>query len=264
MTSYVLNIDSWLGALYALGAFAIAGWLVSILRKDVSIVDSMWSMMFLIAAITYSVTTDSPDTRSVFLIALVAIWAVRLAVHITWRNWGEEEDYRYQQIRKNNSPNFTFKSIYIVFGLQGVLAWIISLPLLAGIDGNSPIGLFDYAGVALWLTGFLFESVADFQLMKFKSDPGNRGQVLNSGLWKFSRHPNYFGEFCLWWGYYLIALSAGGWWTVVSPVLMTFLLLRVSGVAMLEKDIGKRRPAYAKYIEQTNAFFPGLPKGAAS
>jgi steroid 5-alpha reductase family enzyme len=264
MMSNAFNIASWLYALYALGAFAFVGWLLSILRKDVSIVDSMWSVMFLIAAITYTAKTDSPGARSFLLIALVVIWAVRLAVHITWRNWGEEEDHRYQQIRKNNSPNFTFKSIYIVFGLQGALAWIISLPLLAGIDGNSPVGFLDYAGVALWFIGFLFESVADFQLMKFKSDPDNRGQVLDSGLWRFSRHPNYFGEFCLWWGYYLIALSAGGWWTVVSPVLMTFLLLRVSGVAMLEKDIGKRRPAYAKYIEQTNAFFPGLPKGAAS
>jgi steroid 5-alpha reductase family enzyme len=257
-------MNSWLVALLALAVFALIGWLVSLLRKDVSIVDSMWSLMFLIATATYVLLADTPGTRALLTITLVAIWAIRLAVHITWRNWGEEEDYRYQKIRANNSPNFEFKSLYIVFGLQAVLAWIISIPLLLAVDGGGAVGYLDLAGAILWTFGFIFESVGDFQLAKFKSDPSSKGRVLETGLWRFTRHPNYFGEFCIWWGFYLIALSAGGWWSIVSPLLMTFLLLRVSGVAMLEKDIGKRRPKYADYIERTNAFFPGRPKRGAS
>lgn len=260
----VFDLNSWLAALLALVGFALVGWVISLLRKDVSIVDSMWSLMFLLAAAVYVLMANPPGPRALLLSVLTVIWAVRLAVHITWRNWGEEEDYRYQQIRENNSPNFEFKSIYIVFGLQALLAWVISLPLLAAINGDAAPGYLDLAGVLLWLVGFTFEAVGDFQLAKFKSDPASKGRVLESGLWRFTRHPNYFGEFCIWWGLYLIALSAGGWWSIMSPLLMTFLLLRVSGVAMLEKDIGKRRPKYADYIRRTNAFFPGPPKSRAS
>lgn len=264
MPANAFDINSWLTALYALLAFGVVGWLISLLRRDVSIVDSMWSLMFLIATVTYAFLAESPGMRAVLVIVLVAVWSVRLAAHITWRNWGEEEDYRYQKIRKNNSPNFGFKSLYIVFGLQAGLAWIISIPLLIAVNADSAIGYLDIAGAALWLVGFIFETVGDLQLARFKSDPKSQGRVLDTGLWRFTRHPNYFGEFCIWWGFYLIAFSAGGWWSIVSPALMTFLLLRVSGVAMLEKDIGKRRPQYADYIERTNAFFPGPPKRGVS
>jgi steroid 5-alpha reductase family enzyme len=264
MSLNVFDMNSWLIALYALAAFASVGWVISLLRKDVSIVDSMWSLMFLIATATYALMADSPGIRAVLLTMLVAIWAVRLAAHITWRNWGEEEDYRYQKIRENNSPNFELKSLYIVFGLQATLAWIISIPLLVAISGDAALGYLDIAGVLLWLVGFIFEAVGDFQLAKFKSGPASKGHVMQTGLWQFTRHPNYFGEFCIWWGFYLIAFSAGGWWSIVSPLLMTVLLLRVSGVAMLEKDIGKRRPKYADYIKRTNAFFPGPPKSGVS
>lgn len=264
MPANAFDINSWLTALYALLAFGVVGWLISLWRKDVSIVDSMWSLMFLIATVTYAFLSESPGMRAVLVIVLVAVWSVRLAAHITWRNWGEKEDYRYQKIRKNNSPNFGFKSLYIVFGLQAGLAWIISIPLLIAVNADSAIGYLDIAGAALWLVGFIFETVGDLQLARFKSDPKSQGRVLDTGLWRFTRHPNYFGEFCIWWGFYLIAFSAGGWWSIVSPALMTFLLLRVSGVAMLEKDIGKRRPQYADYIERTNAFFPGPPKRGVS
>ncbi len=258
------DIHSWLTALYALTLFALAGWLYSIYRKDVSIVDSMWSLMFLIATAIYALSADLPGSRSLLVTVLVAVWALRLAIYITWRNWGEAEDYRYQKIRENNSPNFEFKSLYIVFGLQAVLAWFISMPLLIAVSGDMPLGYLDAAGTIIWLTGFIFETVGDLQLAKFKSDPRNKGRVLDSGLWRFTRHPNYFGEFCIWWGFYLIAVPVGGWWSIVSPLLMSFLLLRVSGVAMLEKDIGNRRPKYAEYIERTNTFFPGPAKGRAS
>lgn len=250
-------LDAWLFALAALSVFGIAGWLLSLVQRDVSIVDSMWSIMFLIAAVCYLYVSSNDSNRALLVVALVAIWALRLAIYITWRNWGEDEDARYQQIRKNHSPNFEWKSLYIVFGLQAGLAWLISLPLLAAITATRPLGILDYIGVAVWFVGFFFESVGDWQLSRFKANPDNKGKVMDSGLWRYTRHPNYFGDFCVWWGFFLIALSAGGWWSVISPLVMSFLLLKVSGVAMLEKDIGERRPKYADYIERTNAFFPG-------
>jgi steroid 5-alpha reductase family enzyme len=238
-------------------AFGLVGWLVSLAKKDVSIVDGMWSLMFVVSALVYTTQAGADGPRTWLVLALLLVWAVRLSGYITWRNWGEEEDYRYQQIRKNNSPNFAFKSLYIVFGLQALLAWFVSLPVLAAAAGPAPLGWLDALGVALWLVGFVFESAGDFQLARFKAQPSNRGKVMQSGLWRYTRHPNYFGDFCVWWGFYLIALSAGAWWTILSPLLMSFLLLKVSGVAMLEKTITERRPGYAGYIAATNAFFPG-------
>lgn len=253
----MIELTAWLWSGAAILAFAAFFWLVSLARNDVSIVDSLWSLMFLLSAGVYALAVDEAGPRTLLVIVLVALWAVRLSAYITWRNHGEPEDYRYQQIRKNNDPGFRYKSFYIVFGLQGLLAWIISLPLAAAISGSDPLGWLDAIGVGLWLIGFLFEAVGDFQLARFKADPENRGKVMDRGLWRFTRHPNYFGNFTLWWGFFLLALAAGAPWTVISPLLMSFLLLKVSGVAMLEKDIGERRPAYAEYIEKTNAFFPG-------
>jgi steroid 5-alpha reductase family enzyme len=242
---------------------AFATWCVSLLKRDVSIVDSMWPLFFLIAALTYAATLPQPGPRTPWVLGLVAVWALRLSGYLTWRNWGEPEDRRYQTIRRHNQPHFTLKSLCIVFGLQGALAWIISLPLLAAITAPGAPNVLDGIGVALWAVGFGFESVADWQLARFKNDPSNRGRVMDQGLWRYTRHPNYFGDCCVWWGFYLLALAAGGWWSLVGPLLMSFLLLRVSGVALLEKDIGERRPAYRDYIRRTNAFFPGPPKSIA-
>ena len=241
----------------ALLLVAVVFWLVSLLRNDVSIVDSLWSLMFLLAALVYASVSGLNGPRETLLLLLVTIWALRLSIYISWRNHGQPEDYRYQEIRANNEPGFGYKSFYIVFLLQAFLAWLICLPLMAAISGQTPIGILDYAGLVLWLVGMFFEVVGDLQLSRFRRDPANAGKVLDSGLWKFTRHPNYFGEFTLWWGFYLVALSAGAWWTIIAPVLMTILLLKVSGVALLEKDISERRPKYKAYIEATNAFFPG-------
>lgn len=254
----------WTGA--ALLVVAVAFWLVSLWRNDVSIVDSLWSLMFLIAALVYAAMSDTVGPREPLVLAMAAIWALRLSIYISWRNHGQPEDYRYQEIRANNEPGFRYKSLYIVFILQAALAWIISLPLAAAISGPGEPGILDFAGIVLWVTGMIFEAVGDYQLSRFRKDPRNRGKVLDTGLWRYTRHPNYFGNATLWWGFYLVALSADGWWTIVSPLLMTFLLLKVSGVALLEKDIGGRRPEYRRYMQRTNAFFPGLPrsdKGAA-
>ena len=253
----------YLVALYLILLVGFAFWQVSVFRKDVSIVDSLWSLFFLLVAAVVAYMTQPLSDRGLLVLALVTIWSLRLSIFITARNWGEGEDYRYQQIRANNEPNFVFKSLYIVFGLQGVLAWIVALPLLPAIASDAPLGLLDGIAAALWLVGLIFEAGGDYQLSRFKRDPANKGKVLDTGLWRYTRHPNYFGDFCIWWAFFLFALSAGGWWSIVSPLLMSFLLLKVSGVAMLEKTIGERRPEYAEYIERTNAFFPGPQKEMA-
>ncbi len=258
----MFEVDLWLTGLLALSAVAVLGWLASIPLRNVSIVDSLWSLMFLLAALTYASVAGADGPRALLILALVAIWAVRLATYITWRNHGEGEDRRYQQIRNNNEPGFVWKSFFIVFALQALLAWVISLPLLAAINSSADLGLLDLAGIMLWLVGFIFEAGGDYQMSAFKADPANKGKVMDKGLWRYTRHPNYFGDFCIWWGFYLIALGAGGWWSIAAPLLMSFLLLKVSGVAMLEKDIGQRRPKYRDYIAQTNAFFPGPSKSA--
>ena len=256
----MFDLNSFLTGLAAIMLTAIAVWLISLVKRDVSIVDSLWSLVFLLAAVTYTLSLAETGPRTALVLILVGFWAIRLFAYITWRNWGEAEDRRYQAIRANNEPNFALKSIYIVFGLQGIIAWIVSLPLLAAIASPAPINNLDYIGIVLWTVGMIFEAGGDHQLARFKANPANKGQVLDSGLWRYSRHPNYFGNACIWWGLGLIAVAGGGWWSIVSPVVMTFLLLKVSGVSLLEKDIDERRPAYADYIARTSIFFPCPPK----
>jgi steroid 5-alpha reductase family enzyme len=258
-----MNLDTLLVYSYGLLAaltVALATWVLSVVKRNVSVVDSVWSLMFILEACIYALGVPAATFRAVLVVVLVSIWGLRLALHITWRNWGQDEDRRYQAIRVRNEPGFALKSLYLVFGLQALLAWIISLPLLGAALGSGRLALLDYVGVAIWLVGFVFEAGGDWQLSQFKADPGNQGKVMDRGFWRWTRHPNYFGDFCVWWGLYCIALSAGAWWSIVGPLIMSVLLLRVSGVSLLEKDIGARRPAYADYIRRTNAFFPGRPK----
>ncbi|MDJ0864267.1 MAG: DUF1295 domain-containing protein [Gammaproteobacteria bacterium] len=253
----MFDLHAYLWGLAAIGGLAGFTWLVSVAKRNVTVVDSMWGVFFALATLTFALTAPSTGPRVLLMLTLVALWAGRLSLYLTWRNWGKPEDPRYQAIRRNNSPHFAVKSLYIVFGLQGLLAWIIALPLAAAVTGTAPLNVFDLVGISLWLVGMLFETVADWQLARFKRQPENAGKVMDRGLWRYTRHPNYFGEFCVWWGYYLLAVGAGGWWSIISPAIMTFLLLKVSGVVMLERDIVKRRPAYRDYVERTNAFFPG-------
>jgi steroid 5-alpha reductase family enzyme len=247
----------WSQALPAMLALGLAAWLVASARRNVGLVDVFWSLFFLTAALCYASASRPLGARALVVLALVAIWAMRLAIYLAHRNWSKPEDHRYQAIRARNQPGFVWKSLYLVFGLQVLLAWIISAPLSAAIAGTSAPGALDCAGLVLTLFGISYESIADFQLAAFKSQAGNAGRVMDRGLWRYSRHPNYFGECCVWWGFYLLALATGAWWCVFAPLLMTTLLLKVSGVALLEKDIGERRPAYREYIARTNAFLPG-------
>lgn len=255
----MFSVAIYLHALVVMVIAVVLVWAVSLRLRNVSIVDSAWSLLFALAAFTYASSVGG-SPRVVLVLALVSVWALRLSVYITWRNWGHAEDARYQEIRARNQPNFGFKSLYLVFLLQALLAWIISLPLLGSILSSAPLNVFDVAGGVLWVTGMIFEAGGDWQLARFKANPANKGAVMDRGLWRYTRHPNYFGDFCVWWGFYLIAVGCGAWWSVPGPLLMSLLLMRVSGVSLLEKDIGKRRPKYADYIRRTNAFFPGMPK----
>jgi steroid 5-alpha reductase family enzyme len=251
----------WLGSLPLLLVLGVAAWSVSTVRRNVGLVDIFWSLFLLVAAVVVFLRSP-PSPRGWLVLGLTTAWAIRLASYLAARNWNAPEDHRYRAIRARNEPGFTWKSAYLVFGLQAVLAWLISAPLAAAIALPGAAGLLGWAGAALAAFGIAYESVADRQLTRFKAQAENAGQVMDQGLWRYSRHPNYFGEFCVWWGLYLLAADAGGWWTLFSPLLMSVLLLRVSGVALLEKDIGERRPAYQDYMRRTRAFIPGPPREA--
>ena len=261
----MFDFNTWIIGLVVLAGIATIFWLISLPLENASIVDSIWSMLFVAAAFTYAAGTDAPGGgRRTLILILVSVWGLRLAGYITVRNWGEGEDKRYQAMRARQGPNFPAKSLVTVFGLQAGLAWIVSMPLLAAVDGNPSLGILDWLGVTLWVIGFAFEAGGDAQLARFKRDPANAGKVMDRGFWRYTRHPNYFGDFTQWWAYFLIGLAAGGWWALPGPLLMSYLLLRVSGVTLLEKGLEKSRPKYAEYIATTNAFFPWLPKRSAT
>ena len=251
---------AWLSSAPALLALALIAWAIATARRNAGLVDIFWPLFFLLGALVCAALAEALGARALLVLLLLAAWALRLATHLAARNWNAPEDHRYRAIRARNEPGFAWKSLYLVFGLQAVLAWLILAPVAAAIDSRVPLGGLGLAGVALAAFGAVFEAIADAQLARFKADAGNKGGVMDDGLWRYSRHPNYFGEFCVWWGFYLLALDAGAGWTVFSPVLMTVLLLRVSGVALLEQDIAERRPTYRDYVARTNAFFPGPPR----
>lgn len=238
-------------------------WLVSLVLKNSSIVDIFWGFGFVVTAwVAFTLTPDGVFTRKLLLCTLVTIWGLRLAIHILTRNWGKPEDYRYQGWRKEAGSAWWWKSFFRVFLLQGVLLWIISTPLVAAQYSSLPTRLIwlDAVAVLVWLVGFFFEAVGDWQLARFKSNPENKGKVLSTGVWHYTRHPNYFGDATQWWAYYLIALAAGGWWTIFSPVIMTLFLMRVSGVTLLEKTLKVEKPGYKEYIETTSEFIPWFPR----
>lgn len=231
-------------------------WIISVIKKDVSVVDSLWSLFFIIAGLAIVNNLSVISDRAMLVLVLVTIWGLRLSAYITLRHWGHEEDHRYQTIRENNQPGFTFKSLYMIFVFQAVVAWVVAMPLFYAMNSTAPLTLFDGLAVMLWLVGMFLETVSDYQLYKFKKNPDNKGKTLTQGLWKYSRHPNYFGEFLVWWGFFAFALSNSGYISIISPLLMTFLLLKFSGVSLLEQTM-KTRPGYELYMKNTNAFFPG-------
>jgi len=249
---------AYLAPLPLLLLLAVFAWGVATLRRNVGLVDIVWSLFFLVVAGWHVHAAPTSSVRANLLLALVVLWALRLSVYLAARNWNAPEDHRYRAIRARNQPNYVAKSLYLVFGFQALLAFVISTPLAAALRASEvPFGVVGVLGVLLAGGGLVFEAVADAQLAALRRDPAHHQAVMDRGLWAYTRHPNYFGECCVWWGYFLFAADAGAWWTVVSPLLMTLLLLRYSGVALLEQDIGQRRPGYAAYVARTNAFLPG-------
>ena len=246
-------------------AVLMAGtWLLSVALRDASIVDIVWGAGFVLTAWVAFAVADGTESRRWLLTAMTTVWGGRLALYLLWRNAGKGEDPRYRAMRRHWGDRFWIVSLVTVFALQGALMWVISLPVQMGQVPDTPaaIGLLEGLGVLVFGIGLFFEAVGDYQLARFKADPANQGQVMDTGLWRYTRHPNYFGDACVWWGLFLIAAATGvGLWSVIGPVVMTVFLLRVSGVTMLERTITKRRPGYEEYIRRTNAFFPGPPSG---
>ncbi len=256
------DLTSWLLGLGALLALMTVVWAIHRPLKDASIIDPVWPAAFLLAQGVYLASAPGPITdRGWLSLILVALWTLRLGGYLVWRKLEEPgEDRRYQAMRAKRGDRFPLVSLWIVFWLQAGLAWFVSLPLLANARGAADLGVLDALGAALFVLGFLFEAFGDRQLARFKADPANRGQVLDRGLWRYTRHPNYFGNACIWWGLGLLALSTGAWWSLAGPLFMTFLLLKVSGVALLESDMADRRPAYREYVRRTSAFVPWPPR----
>jgi steroid 5-alpha reductase family enzyme len=247
-------------AVVVLGSMLVL-WLISLAVRNASIVDLFWGLGFVVIAWAASLAlAGDGGGRRVVLLGLVTLWGLRLTAYLTWRNVGKGEDFRYAAMRERWRGRFAIVSLGTVFLLQGVLMWIVSLPVQAGMLEGGSLGIIAYAGIAVWAIGLAFETVGDLQLARFKADPTNAGRVMDGGLWRYTRHPNYFGDFCVWWGIYLVAVTPATWWTVIGPIVMTFLLLRFSGVALLEKDIGSRRPGYDEYARRTSAFVPWKPR----
>jgi steroid 5-alpha reductase family enzyme len=242
-------------------------WVVSTIIKNVSIVDLFWGSGFVLTAGFYFLRTDGFELRKLILISLVAIWGLRLSAYLAWRNLGKGEDFRYKQFRTNyGEKRYWWISYFQTFLLQGILMWLISAPLLGAQYGgqNITLGILDYLGISLWIIGFCFEAGGDFQLAAFKADPSNKGKVLDKGFWRYTRHPNYFGDSSVWWGYGLICLSSGSYLPVLGSILMTALIIKVSGVVLLEKTLKDQKPQYKEYIEKTSAFIPWFPKKTPS
>ncbi len=259
-SAFLLIADPGFASGLAVAATAFSGlWLVSLRLRNASIVDVFWGAGFVLLGLFYfTQNSASSGFRGPLVLAMVIVWGLRLALHIGIRNAGAGEDFRYAAWRDETGAAFWWISYFKVFLLQAVVLWIVSSPLLlAWRDGSAEaFGVVDALGICLWLFGFIFESVADLQLVLFKRQPSNKGKILTTGLWSYSRHPNYFGEAVLWWGIGLVAAPAGGWLAFVGPALITFSLVRVSGVAMLDAGMVQRRPEYADYIRKTSSFVP--------
>jgi len=253
----------WLEALALIMTMMTLLWIVSVFIKNVSIVDIFWGTGFVLVSWFYFLFSDGNETRKIILAVLVTIWGLRLSIHIAWRNHGLGEDFRYRQFRQNyGEKRYWWVSFFQTFLLQGVLMWLISAPLLGAQYSGSDrsLNILDWTGISLWSIGFIFEAGGDAQLALFRAKPANRGKVLDRGFWRYTRHPNYFGDSALWLGYGFFSLAAGSWLPALGSVLMTFMIIRVSGVAMLEKSLKVQKPQYKEYIDKTSAFFPWFPK----
>jgi len=259
-------LDVFAASAAAIAVLMLGTWLVSLPLRNASIVDIVWGLGFVLVGWVSFLVGDGLAARRLLLALMVTIWGTRLALYLLWRNAGHGEDFRYVAMRRRAGNRFALRSLWMVFGLQGVIMWTVSLPVQVGSVPDSPtsLGPVEALGALVWAVGLFFESVGDWQLARFKADPASAGKVMDTGLWRYTRHPNYFGDFCVWWGIWLVAAATGvGVLAVIGPIVMSVFLMRVSGVPMLERTIAKRRPGYDEYIRRTNSFFPGPPKAPA-
>jgi steroid 5-alpha reductase family enzyme len=255
--------DIYFIALLLIMGLMVMLWLFSVFLKNVSIVDLFWGAGFVMAAAVYYYLGKGHIDRKIIVLILAAIWGLRLSIYLAWRNVGKGEDFRYQQFRQKYGANrYWWISFFQTFLLQGGLMWLISAPLLGSMHEGAGIDLnfLDFFGIFIWSVGFVFEAGGDFQLARFKADPASKGKVLDKGFWRYTRHPNYFGDVMIWWGFAFFALAAGSYLPVFGAILMTLLIIKVSGVALLEKSLNESKPEYRAYIGKTSAFLPWFPK----
>ncbi|NNM05317.1 MAG: DUF1295 domain-containing protein [Gemmatimonadetes bacterium] len=241
----------------------VAVWMVSIRLRDASIIDIAWGAAGALLAVSTFIMADGDPSRKLLVTGMTVVWGSRLAIHIGVRKRGKGEDFRYAAMRADRPETFPLRSLVTVFLFQALLIWAVSLPAQVAQISSVPVGLtlLDLAGLSIWILGFVFETVSDRQLKQFLADPRNAGKVMDQGLWKYSRHPNYFGDSLIWWGIFLVAAATpGGWLTIVSPLIMSLLLMKISGVPMLENALAERREGYREYMERTSSFFPWPPK----
>ena len=239
-------------------------WLVSLRKENVAFVDVGWPIIFWFAAVLFFQANTEPRSVAWVGLAMISLWALRLTLHVLVRNAGRPEDRRYREIREKFNPGFKWKSLFVIFWFQAVLAWALAAPLYVISSSHKTIEPLHLAAIALWMVGMAFEAIADQQLFRFHRRTSHANGVLTTGLWRYTRHPNYFGEFCIAWGFFVFSLPSGGWWTVFAPLALTYFLLRFSGVARMEAGMEKRRPGYREYTSRTNAFFPGRPRESKS
>lgn len=258
VTILLLNLAIIMGSVLIL-------WLVSIPLRDVSIIDMAFALILL--AVTYCGYQLGPGVvaRKQLILVLVTLWAVRITWHLVRRNWGHGEDARYSKLRSwvDDDRAFVWLSLRKVFLLQGVVLWLVSLPVQAALFYRTPLelGWIAYAGAFICSAGIVIETIADAQLTRFRANPSNKGTVLNTGLWRYSRHPNYFGELCVWWGLFVIASENPiGLFTVIGPLAYTYLIVNVTGQRTLDKKLAREKPDYAAYMQSTNGLIPGPPK----
>ena len=251
-----------ISAAVAIAILMIGTWVISVALKNASIVDIVWGLGFVVVAWVVRARLDANHARQWLLVGMTSIWGLRLAGYLFWRNHGRGEDFRYRAMRKHYGARFPLISLVTVFVLQGVLMWVVSLPVQLGQVRRSPdLGVLAWLGVVAWAIGLGFEAIGDAQLARFKKNPAGAGTVMDRGLWRYTRHPNYFGDACVWWGIALVAAETGlGAIGLIGAVVMTILLVRVSGVALLEKSLVKRRAGYADYIARTSSFIPRPPR----
>jgi steroid 5-alpha reductase family enzyme len=253
-----------LGSAVAVASLMLATWGVSLAVRDASIVDVTWGAGFVLVAWVARWLGGSDAPHAWLLPVLATLWGLRLTAHLARRNLGKGEDFRYVAMRERHGDRFAIVSLGTVFGLQGALMWVVSLPLQLGQrTTDAGIGPLALLGVLVWALGLAFEAIGDRQLARFRADPAHAGRVLDTGLWAWTRHPNYFGDACVWWGLALVAADTGrAWIGLLGALVMNVLLVRVSGAAMLERSLRRTKPGWADYAARTPRFVPRPPRRA--